>query len=107
MRRCLFHYVEFPSDERLKKILQAHFSDADGEVIQQGVACFVQLRQQMELDKGKTRKKVSTSELLDWFALVNSEPRAEILPKLQSQELPFAGVLLKSRQDYQRYGTAS
>ena len=107
LRRCLFHYVEFPNDERLKKILQAHFSGADGEVIQQGVARFVRLRQQMELDKGKTRKKVSTSELLDWFALVNSEPRAEILPKLQSQELPFAGVLLKSRQDYQRYGTAS
>ena len=104
LRRCLFHYVKFPSERRLRKILEAHFTGADEAVIKQAITRFIQLRKQMELDKVKTRKKVSTSELLDWFALVSDEPTGAILSQLKSGELPFAGVLLKNHQDYERYG---
>lgn len=57
----------------------------------------------MELEKGNIGKKVSTSELIDWFALIQSHPLLEMIKQLESGELPFMGVLLKSREDLQRY----
>ena len=104
LRRCLFHYVEFPSKSQLKKIVESHYQGANKDIIEQGIKRFLDLRKKMEVDKGKTRKKVSTSEFLDWFALIKDEPSSLILSELENGKLPFAGVLLKSRQDYQNYG---
>jgi hypothetical protein len=56
----------------------------------------------MERDSGRTGKKVSTSELIDWFTILRQYPEDEALAKLQG-ELPFAGVLLKYWKDYREY----
>lgn len=99
LRRCLFHYVTFPERDRLQQILLASFADIDPEVLTQALERFQTLRQQMERQAGK---KVSTSELLDWVRVLQSQPKDAVLAQLQGQ-LPYAGVLLKSWEDHQRY----
>jgi MoxR-like ATPase len=103
LRRCVFHYLEFPSPERLKLILKAHFPDANEPLAEKSLNQFTALRHKMQSEKGNIGKKVSTSELIDWFDLIQSHPLGEMFKCLESGELPFAGVLLKSREDCKRY----
>ena len=56
----------------------------------------------MHEDKGNTGKKVSTSELMDWFNVLQHYPEDDIFKKLQ-EELLYPGVLLKNWEDYRRY----
>ncbi|MEH2410765.1 hypothetical protein [Nostoc sp.] len=56
----------------------------------------------MRRDKGEAGKKVSTSELMDWVRILNHQDD-EILRKLKTKLL-YPGVLLKSWDDYRRYG---
>lgn len=103
LRRCLFHYIKFPEPKRLEQILQAHFPQPSKKVIQAVVNRFMQLRKQMVRDKGIAGKKVSTSELIDWFKVLKMRhPEDEILLALKG-ELPYASILLKSFEDHQRY----
>ena len=103
LRRCLFYYIKFPSEQQLKDIVNAHFPSSSQSVVQAAVQRFQALRQQMEDEKkGRAGKKVSTSELLDWFAILREHAEDEALSKLQGQ-LPYAEVLLKSWHDHVRY----
>jgi len=102
LRRCLFHYVTFPDPERLLDIVHAHFPDAQKTVIDAVVMRFLELRQQMSRDKGDAGRKVSTSELIDWFRILHRYPQDELLAILHGS-LPFASVLLKSWDDHHRY----
>lgn len=104
LRRCLFHYVEFPRYERLLEIVHLHFQNVPEDLVQKAVKCFLELREQMEEDKGEAGKKVSTSELLDWFDVLHEQPHDEVMTTLDTQ-LPFASVLLKSWDDHNRYLT--
>ncbi|MEO0648519.1 MAG: MoxR family ATPase, partial [Cyanobacteria bacterium J06650_10] len=65
LRRCLFHYVTFPSDERLVEIIQRFFPETSPSLARAAIDRFSALRQ--EMSKEKAGKKVSTSELIDWF----------------------------------------
>ena len=91
LRRCLFHYVQFP-EQQLANIVKAHFPQSSDKLITPAVNKFKDLRKQME--KGKAGKKASTSELLDWFAVLQQFPEDEILQELDSK-IPFPEVLLK------------
>lgn len=102
LRRCLFHYIEFPSPEQLAAIVKAHFPASPPAIGQAAIDRFLKLRQQMEQQKGKAGKKVSTSELLDWFTVLRQHPEDEILARLKGQ-LPFPEVMLKSWEDHLRY----
>ncbi|MEL7240902.1 MAG: MoxR family ATPase [Cyanobacteria bacterium J06573_2] len=102
LRRCLFHYVEFPTPERLIEIINSHFPDSQPQLVAKAAIRFLKLRDEMGKDKGESGKKVSTSELLDWFRVLKKYPEDEILAKLEGK-LPFAGVLLKTWQDHVRY----
>lgn len=102
LRRCLFHYVEFPSRDRLTEIIQARFPDTSLELVQQAITRFLKLRQEMRQQKGEAGKKVSTSELIDWFRVLQRHSEEEALEKLNGK-LPFAGVLLKSWEDHIHY----
>ena len=102
LRRCLFHYLAFPTKKRLQEIVGAIYPKTPPELAERAIARFLQLRQEMERDKGRTGKKVSTSELLDWLRVLQSYPEDEVLKKLEGK-LPFAGVLLKRWEDHQRY----
>jgi MoxR-like ATPase len=100
LRRCLFHYIEFPSYKQLIDIVNAHFPASQSDLVEAAVERFAELRSQME--KNKSGKKPSTSELLDWFAVLRQFPQDEVLKQLQG-ELPFPEVLLKKWEDHLRY----
>lgn len=100
LRRCLFHYIQFPKQERLKEILNNRFDKSpDDELVNAATERFLKLRELLQDEKGDTGKKVSTSELIDWFDILNSQPQDEILAKLNGQ-LPYLGTLLKTWEDH-------
>lgn len=99
LRRCLFHYVQFP-EQHLTNIVKAHFTKSSEKLIDAAVNRFRELRKKME--KGKAGKKASTSELLDWFAVLQQFPEDEVLQELESK-IPFPEVLLKKWEDHLRY----
>lgn len=100
LRRCSFHYVEFPSDERLVQIIQQLFPQTEGAIATKAVERFTELREEMNRDN--VSKKVSTSELIDWFNILRRHPEEEVLKKLDGK-LPYPGLLLKSWDDHRRY----
>lgn len=102
LRRCLFHYVEFPDGDRLINILHSMFPNTPPELTDRAVERFLGLRQEMQRTGGLATKKASTSELIDWFRVLRRYPQDEALAKLKGK-LPFGSVLVKSWEDHQRY----
>jgi MoxR-like ATPase len=95
LRRCLFHYIQFPDPPMMERIARVHFPSLEQSLLSQIVARFYFIRQKHEL-----RKRPSTSELLDWVqALTASGIAAEEL----NRRLPFLGVLLKMEEDVERF----
>ena len=91
LRRCVFHFIDFPDQELMKRIVRVHHPHIDDTLVDQAVVAFYELRAVPRL-----RKRPSTSELIDWIAvLMQSGAGRERLTK----ELPFLGVLLKKEQD--------
>lgn len=99
LRRCLFYYIQFPYSQ-LADIVNSHFNKSSPQLVESAVKRFTELRQNME--KSKAGKKVSTSELLDWFAVLQQFPEDEILKQLEG-EIPFPEILLKKWEDHLRY----
>jgi MoxR-like ATPase len=101
LRRCLYHYIEFPGEKELIAIVEAHFGKIwSKQLREQAVKRFIALRELMEKEKGEFGKKVSTSELIDWFrALQPSRKAGEIRLLLEENNLPYPSVLLKSKDD--------
>ena len=97
LRRCIFHYIEFPDPEQMEKILRVHFDKLDDKLLQQSMEAFYYLR---SLDG--IEKKPSTSELVDWVRAlqVSGIPVSRI-----RKEIPFAGVLLKKDKDIEPSGS--
>ena len=103
LRRCLFHYINFPDEERLTEIINIHCPDAAPAIIDAAIQRFLELRQKMKQDKKGGGKKVSTSELIDWvralqFDVEGSSEQA-VLEKLNGNELPHTSALLKREED--------
>lgn len=91
LRRCIFHYIEFPDAEKMAEIVKVHYGDIEKKLLGQAMEAFYWIRDMKEI-----QKKPSTSELLDWLqALMISGISAD---RIRS-EIPFAGVLLKKNQD--------
>ena len=91
LRRCVFHYIEFPDSERMEEIVRVHFPDIDQELMEAAIVRFYALRGLRGL-----RKKPSTSELIDWlFVLIRGGIPAESL----ASAVPFLGTLLKQEGD--------
>ncbi|MBI4671508.1 MAG: MoxR family ATPase [Chloroflexi bacterium] len=100
LRRCLFFYIKFPEPDDLQKIVRAHFPKSPEELVAAAIERFMELRAEME--KGRATKKVTTSELLDWFRLLDNYKGDDVLSKIR-QDLLYPGVLLKSWDDYRTY----
>lgn len=91
LRRCVFHYIEFPDKVQMEQIIRVHFHDLDDALVSQALEAFYWLRNLRDIEK-----KPSTSELVDWLrALV----AGGVEPERISREIPFAGVLLKKDKD--------
>jgi MoxR-like ATPase len=100
LRRCIFHYIEFPDKKQLIEIINAHFPNSPQRLVEKVIDHFWRLRKEME--KERAGKKVSTSELLDWLRVLRHYKEDEVLSRL-TKELIHPGVLLKSWDDYRRY----
>ena len=91
LRRCVFHYIEFPDQAQMEAILRVHFENLDEQLIRQSLAAFYWLRELRGIEK-----KPSTSELVDWIrALV----AGGVDPCRIEDTIPYAGVLLKKDKD--------
>ena len=100
LRRCFFHYIKFPDQETLEKIVEIHFPKIKKNLLNTALTQFFEIRETPGL-----KKKPSTSEVLDWLKLLLSEDISpgdlkndpkNILPKLH-------GALLKNEQDVQLF----
>ncbi|MBC6478457.1 MAG: AAA family ATPase [Hormoscilla sp. GM7CHS1pb] len=95
LRRCLFHYIEFPKRQQLIEIIKSHFPASPAALVDGIIDRFLALREEMQKDKKDAGKKVSTSELMDWFRVLRHYLEDEVLSKL-AKELLYPGVLLKN-----------
>jgi MoxR-like ATPase len=91
LRRCVFHYIEFPDRELMTRIVRVHHPQLEQALLEQALKAFYALRDQAGL-----RKRPSTSELIDWIAVLR---RAGIGSEELDKSLPFLGALLKREQD--------
>ena len=91
LRRCVFHFIEFPDVPLMRQIVDVHHPNLDATLLDQVLIKFYWLREQSEL-----RKKPSTSELVDWIAALL---RSGITNEKLEAHLPFLGTLLKKEQD--------
>ncbi len=98
LRRCVFHFIDFPDQELMKRIVRVHHPKIDDELVDQAVVKFYELREVPRL-----RKRPSTSELIDWIAVLKS---AGVGKERFVRELPFLGVLLKKEQDVELLANA-
>lgn len=91
LRRCIFHYIDFPSQELMEEIVKVHYPDVEENLLKNAMEVFYNIRALRDI-----RKKPSTSELIDWInALqIGGIPAAKI-----RQELPFIGVVVKKDED--------
>lgn len=91
LRRCIFHYIEFPDPKLMEEIVGVHFPDLKQGLLREALKTFYSLREIEEF-----RKKPSTSELIDWIrALIAGGIPHETI----SKEIPFIGTLLKKETD--------
>ena len=92
LRRCIFHFIEFPDPALMEEIVNVHFPDIKNKLLDEAIKTFYSLRR---IDQ--FRKKPSTSELIDWIQVLiaSGTPNEEI-----SKEIPFVGALLKKETDY-------
>jgi MoxR-like ATPase len=95
LRRCVFHFIEFPDAPMMEEIVRVHFPDIRDKLLEEAISTFYALR---EIDE--FRKKPSTSELIDWIKalLASGTPTEDI-----SKQIPFAGALLKKESDYEYF----
>ena len=99
LRRCFFHYIKFPDENTLKKIIEVHFPKIKSKMVNSALQKFFDVRNTPGL-----KKKPSTSELIDWLQLLLSD---DIDPSTLNDEknaLPsLYGALLKNEQDVEMF----
>ena len=96
LRRCFFHYIQFPDMETMKQIVAVHHPDIKQGLLTTALTQFFEIRDQQGL-----KKKPSTSEVLDWLKLLLAEDMdADDLKRDGASALPkLHGALLKNEQD--------
>ncbi|MDE6607612.1 MAG: MoxR family ATPase, partial [Lachnospiraceae bacterium] len=91
LRRCIFHYIDFPNQELMEEIVKTHFPKVEENLMKNAMDVFYWIR-----DIRDVRKKPSTSELIDW---INALQIGGIPADRLKKELPFLGVMVKKDED--------
>ena len=91
LRRCVFHFIDFPDTDLMRRIVGVHHPGLDSALVEQSLKVFYELRAFSRL-----RKRPTTSELIDWIAVLKASGIVDL--KLD-ENLPFLGALLKKEQD--------
>ena len=99
LRRCIFHYIEFPDQEMMERIVKVHYPDIETKLMKEAIKRFYWIREMDGL-----RKKPSTSELIDWIKALSL---GGISADKISAEIPFLGTVLKNELDTDRFAKLS
>jgi len=97
LRRCFFHYINFPNKETMQRIVDVHYPNIQQKLVSEALEVFFDLR-----DVRGLKKKPSTSELIDWLKLLMADQMS--LEMLQERDVskaipPLHGALVKNEQD--------
>ncbi len=91
LRRCVFHFIAFPEQDLMGRIVSVHHPAVRQTLVDEAIARFYWLRGLPDL-----RKAPSTSELIDWIgALVKGGLEQDRI----TDRIPYLGALLKKEQD--------
>lgn len=91
LRRCIFHYIDFPDEVLMEEIVRTHYPNVEENLLKNAMEVFYQIRSLRDI-----RKKPSTSELIDW---INALQIGGISADRIRAELPFVGVIVKKDED--------
>ena len=91
LRRCIFHYIDFPDRELMEEIIKTHYPDVEENLMRQAMEIFYDIRAMRDI-----RKKPSTSELIDW---INALQIGGIPADVLRAKMPFLGVVVKKDED--------
>ena len=97
LRRCFFHYIQFPDNATMQQIVDVHYPDIQHDLVKEALNIFFDMREVPGM-----KKKPSTSELLDWLKLLMAEDLPlEVLKSRDPTALipPLHGALIKNEQD--------
>jgi MoxR-like ATPase len=96
LRRCVFHYIEFPNRELMTRIVRVHHPSVTAAVLDNALEIFYGLRATARL-----RKRPTTSELIDWICALQ---KAGVDLSRVGGGIPFLGTLLKNEHDVELVG---
>ena len=91
LRRCIFHYIDFPDRNLMEEIVRTHYPNVEEVLLKEAMDVFYDIRNMRNI-----RKKPSTSELIDW---INALQIGGISADRIKKELPFVGVVVKKDED--------
>ena len=96
LRRCFFHYIQFPDQEVLHQIVDVHYPGIKKRLVSEALTQFYEIR-----DTPGLKKKPSTSEALDWIRLLVAEDvdPADLRGSAKDALPRLHGALLKNEQD--------
>ena len=101
LRRCFFHYINFPDVNTLEQIVKVHYPNIKKNLVNASINSFLSVR-----DTAGIKKKPSTSELLDWLKLILADDiDAQDLVKKNNKNIlpPLYGALLKNEADVELF----
>ena len=99
LRRCFFHYIEFPDEATMRQIIAVHFTQVRETLVSEALQIFFKLRNVAGL-----KKPPSTSELIDWLTLLMADDLPEEVLRRRDPKSaipPLYGALIKNEQDVQ------
>ncbi|MBF1801340.1 AAA family ATPase [Alloalcanivorax profundimaris] len=99
LRRCFFHYINFPDAKTMQSIVDVHFPEIKKELVTEALELFFDLRKVPGM-----KKKPSTSELIDWLKLLMADDIPEDILRnrdTKSAVPPLYGALVKNEADVQ------
>lgn len=99
LRRCIFHYIDFPDEALMEEIVRVHYPDVEENLLKSAMEVFYNIRSLRDI-----RKKPSTSELIDW---INALQIGGISADKIKSALPFIGVVVKKDEDLETVRHAS
>ncbi|MCM1184694.1 MAG: MoxR family ATPase [Roseburia sp.] len=91
LRRCIFHYIDFPDAALMEEIIKTHYPNVEENLMKNAMQVFYDIRTIRDI-----RKKPSTSELIDW---INALQIGGISADTLRKNLPFLGVVVKKDED--------
>ena len=99
LRRCFFHYINFPDRATMEEIIKVHHPKVKKKLVKEALEIFFDIRKVPGM-----KKKPSTSELIDWLKLLMADDIPDEIFKNRDPSKaipPLYGALIKNEQDVQ------